>query len=326
MGCEISRSIAIHSILRGLSTFPWTNLLYHNQFDSVIRFSWQIFALIIRFVATLSAWFVLNQIWPRYKFQTLIASLLFLVFPGFSQHWVAFTHINQEWIPFISYLLSFGFTARELRGDPKKKTVNSIIALLLLIIGIFPTEYFIGLEPLRFLFIWVIIAENTKGFWPRFIRTMKRWWPYVLIWIVDALWLAYYYKSGAYISYGVTATQHMLSIKALLLAFGDAFWKAGFYVWMQVLVLTGQSIIAPTTILTFVLIVLSFLSIAFYILHLDLSTPFHLPLFSTKMGEEKEGDLLSPPSSLVSLVSCSAAFHRSPPAFRSRCNPQMTAS
>ncbi len=200
---------------------------------------WQIFALIIRFAAALSAWFALNQIWPRYKFQTLIASLLFLVFPGFSQHWVAFTHINQEWIPFIFYLLSFGFTARALRGDPKKKTINSIIALLLLIVGIFPTEYFIGLEPLRFLFIWVIISEETTGFWSRFIQTMKRWWPYLLIWIVDALWLAYYYKSGAYISYGVTATRHALSIKALLLAFGDAFWKAGFYVWAQVLVLTA---------------------------------------------------------------------------------------
>jgi hypothetical protein len=249
---------------------------------------WQIFALIIRFLATLSAWFALNQIWPRYKFQTLIVSLLFLVFPGFSQHWVAFTHINQEWIPLIFYLLSFGFTARAIR-DPKKKTVNSIIALLMLIIGIFPTEYFIGLEPLRFLFIGVIIAEETKGFWSRFIQTLKHWWPYFLIWIVDALWLAYYYKSGAYISYGVTATQHALSIKALLLAFGDAFWKAGFYVWAQVLVLTAQSISAPTTILTFVLIVLSFLSIAFYILHLDLYTPFRLPPFSEKMGGEKEG-------------------------------------
>src|SRR5271157_3721587 len=231
---------------------------------------WQIFALIIRFIAALSVFFALNQIWPRYKFQTLIASLLFLVFPGFSQHWVAFTHINQEWIPFIFYLLSFGFTACALR-DPKKKGINSIIALLLLMVGIFPTEYFIGLEPLRFLFIWVIIAEETKGFWSRFIQTMKRWWPYLLIWIVDALWLAYYYKSGAYISYGVTATRHALSIKALLLAFGDAFWKAGLYVWMQVLVLTGQSLTAPTTLLTFVIIVLSFLSIAFYILNLDLS-------------------------------------------------------
>src|SRR5271157_5003818 len=249
---------------------------------------WQIFALIIRFIAALSVFFALNQIWPRYKFQTLIASLLFLVFPGFSQHWVAFTHINQEWIPFIFYLLSFGFTACALR-DPKKKGINSIIALLLLMVGIFPTEYFIGLEPLRFLFIWVIIAEETKGFWSRFIQTMKRWWPYLLIWIVDALWLVYYYKSGAYISYGVTATRHALSIKALLLAFGDAFWKAGFYVWVQVLILARQSITAPTSLLTFVLIVLSFLSIAFYILHLDLSTPLHLPPFSLKMGGEKEG-------------------------------------
>jgi len=231
---------------------------------------WQIFALIIRFAATLSAWFTLNQVWPRYKFQTLIASLLFLVFPGFSQHWVAFTHINQEWIPLIFYLLSFGFTARALRGDPKKKTSNSIIALLMLIIGIFPTEYFIGLEPLRFLFIWVIISEETKGFGSRFIQTMKRWWPYLLIWIGDALWLAYYYKSGAYISYGVTAAQHAPSFKALLLAFGDAFWKAGFYVWAQVLVLTAQSITAPTSLLTFVLIILSFSFIAFYVSHLDL--------------------------------------------------------
>ncbi|HEY9152873.1 MAG TPA: hypothetical protein VIN60_08315, partial [Anaerolineales bacterium] len=248
---------------------------------------WQILALIIRFIAGLSAWFALNEIWPRYKFQTLIASLLFLVFPGYSQNWVAFTHINQEWIPFIFYLLSFGFTARALR-NPTKKTTNSIIALLLLIIGVFPTEYFIGLEPLRFLFIWVIIADETKGFWPRSIQTLKRWWPYLLIWMVDAVWLAYYYKSGAYVSYGVTATRHALSIPALLLAFGDAFWKAGFYVWVQVLILTTQAVTAPTSLLTFILILLSFLSIAFYILHLELFTPLHLPPNSLNLGGEKE--------------------------------------
>ncbi|HVF24768.1 MAG TPA: hypothetical protein VNA23_02705, partial [Anaerolineales bacterium] len=73
---------------------------------------WQIFALIIRLISGLSAWFALNQIWPRHQRQVYIASLLFLVFPGYSQHWVALTHINQEWIPFIFYLLSFGFTAR----------------------------------------------------------------------------------------------------------------------------------------------------------------------------------------------------------------------
>src|SRR5918996_5186573 len=113
---------------------------------------WQIFALIIRFTSGLVAWFALNQIWPRHKRQALIASLLFLVFPGYSQHWVAFTHINQEWIPFIFYLLSFGFTARALRNhhviarngfSPTKQSpvhagLNTIFALLFLVAGVFP--------------------------------------------------------------------------------------------------------------------------------------------------------------------------------------------
>ena len=73
---------------------------------------WQIFALGIRCLSGLAAWFALNQIWPNHKRQALVAALLFLVFPGYSQHWVALTHINQEWIPLLFYLISFGFTAR----------------------------------------------------------------------------------------------------------------------------------------------------------------------------------------------------------------------
>ena len=139
---------------------------------------WQIFALLIRFFAVLSAWFALTQVWPRHKRQTLVVSLLFLVFPGYSQHWVAFTHINQEWIPFIFYLLSFGFTALALRksiaqsevggGDAAQSTKRSLIptnhtilALLFLVVGVFPTEYFVSIEPMRFLFIWVIVSEQS---------------------------------------------------------------------------------------------------------------------------------------------------------------------
>ena len=230
---------------------------------------WQIFALIIRFLAGLLVWSLLNQIWPDHKRQTLIASFLFLVFPGYSQHWVALTHINQEWIPFIFYLLSFGFTARAIRS-PQKVLSSTIIALLFLVLGVFPTEYFIGLEPLRFLFIWVIIAEETKDFWRSFIQTFKRWWPYLLIWILNASWLAYYYKSGAYISYGVTSTNHIPSFYDTLTTLGDALWKAGFYVWAQVLVLATQSITAPSTLLTLALIFLSFFLLLFYIFKLQL--------------------------------------------------------
>ncbi|HET9589496.1 MAG TPA: hypothetical protein VFO91_11980 [Anaerolineales bacterium] len=229
---------------------------------------WQIFALLIRFLSGLSAWFALSQIWPHHKRQALIASLLFLVFPGYSQHWVAFTHINQEWIPFIFYLLSFGFTARALR-NPDKVLRDTTSALLLLIAGVFPTEYFIGLEPLRFFFIWVILSERLQGLWQRLTQTLRHWWPYLLIWLANAAWLAYFYAFGAYGSYEVEVAQDPPNITEALSALGEALWKAGFYIWMQVLVLISETLSAPTTLATLVLMSVSFVALILYLKKFD---------------------------------------------------------
>jgi hypothetical protein len=231
---------------------------------------WQIFALIIRFLSALSAWFVLKQVWPNDRHQTLIASLLFLVFPGYSQHWVALTHINQEWIPFIFYLLSFGFTARALR-NPDRFNSNTIYALLLLIAGVFPTEYFVSMEPLRFLFIWVILSEQIDGAWNRFVQTLKRWWPYLFVWLANAIWLAYFYTIGGYESYEVEVVKEPLTLLRIISTFGEAVGKAGFYVWIQVLVLASKAISSPTNLLTLAFVILAFILILFYFMNLDLS-------------------------------------------------------
>jgi hypothetical protein len=244
---------------------------------------WQLFALIIRFLSTLSAWFALKQIWPRHRRQTLIASLLFLVFPGYSQHWVAFTHINQEWIPFIFYLLSFGFTARALRRQPviarsmtTKQYPNypardTVFAILLLIAGVFPTEYFVSIEPLRFLFIWVIVSESVHGFGQRFIESLKRWIPYLLIWLANGAWLAYFYTIGGYESYDVEIVNQPLTVTGLASMLAEAIWKAGFYIWAQVLVLISKAIAAPTSLVTLALAAVTFLLIAFYVSRLNFS-------------------------------------------------------
>jgi hypothetical protein len=280
-----------------------------------VPLNWQIFVLIIRFISGLSAWFALNHIWPQHKRQVLVASLLFLVFPGYSQHWVAFTHINQEWIPFIFYLLSFGFTARALRHQrltapsnraeatpsliqrhllhrtqvqvllvhlgldtaskstrltrPSSPRNDTLYALLLLIAGVFPTEYFIGLEPLRFLFIWVILSEEVPGFRQRLTQTLKHWWPYLLIWLGNAVWLAYFYTFGAYGSYEVEVVQSPLKITQIFSAMGDAFWKGGFYIWAQVLVLASKAVTAPTSLLTLILIGIAFIFFVFYLTRLN---------------------------------------------------------
>ena len=232
---------------------------------------WQIFALVIRLIIGLSAWWMFKQIWPAQPRIGLIAALLILVFPGYSQHWVALTHINQELIPFIFYLLSFGFTFKALRAE--KPLPYAVIALLLQLCGIFPTEYFFGLEGLRFLFLLSIFQGNSIE---RYKKTMKVWWPYLTIWMLNAAWLIYYYKFGPYNSYEVTAAQSSNPVYFLTEAL-DALWKAGFYIWAQVLVLTFRSLPAPASLLTLGLIAIS----------LALLTPYLLRFAQTEESNEK---------------------------------------
>ncbi len=225
---------------------------------------WQIFALVIRFTIGLSAWWMFKQIWPERPRAALIASLFILVFPGYSQHWVALTHINQELIPFIFYLLSFGFTFKALRAE--HPLPYTIIALLLQVCGIFPTEYFFTAEALRFLFLFFHFQEN---FWARLTKTFKVWWPYLLIWIINAAWLFYYYKFGAYNSYGITIDDTKTVTALSLLAIPDALFKVGFYAWVQILVLAGQTVTAPSTLGTLALIVFAFILLAYYLQKFD---------------------------------------------------------
>jgi len=228
---------------------------------------WQSLALLLRFALGLSAWWTFKSIWPKANWQTLTAALLFMVFPGYSQHWVAYTHINQEWIPFLFYLLSFGFTAKAFR-QPEKSRWFTGLALLLLILGVFPTEYFATQEPLRFLFLWVLVAEESVGFWPRIRRILKLWRPYLLVWLGSAAWLVYYYKFGAYASYGISVAGQ-LSPSDFILVMADALWKAGLYSWGQVLVLAARSLSNPSTLLSLGMIVVSFVLVAFYLRQLE---------------------------------------------------------
>ena len=248
---------------------------------------WQIFALIIRFLIGLSAWWMFKQVWPERPRLALSAALFVLIFPGYSQHWVAFTHINQELIPFIFYLLSFGFTFKALRAE--KPIAYTVIALLLQVCGIFPTEYFFGLEGLRALFLF---AQFQGSFIERFTKTFKHWWPYLLIWVLNAAWLIYYYKFGPYTSYEVTATQSLTPFVFLVEAL-DALWKTGLYIWTQVLFLTFSSLPAPASLLTLGLIAVSFVILVFY---------FTRSPLSQEEGSGSEGEKSLIPIGLLGIV------------------------
>ena len=229
---------------------------------------WQSLALVLRFTLAWTAWWTFKSIWPKARWQTLTAGLFFLVFPAYSQHWVAYTHINQEWIPFLFYLLSFGLTVKAFR-TPEKSTHFTGLALVCMILGIFPTEYFATQEPLRILFLWALVAEETVGFWARIRRILRLWWPYLVVWLANAIWLVYYYRFGEYASYGVSSIGDTSALH-LVLAMADAIWKAGLYSWGQLLVLAGQSMRNPSTLLALGLSAFSFVMLSVYLSKLDL--------------------------------------------------------
>ncbi len=235
---------------------------------------WQVFALFIRFIIGLSAFWMFNQIWKERPRTALFAALLILIFPGYSQHWVAFTHINQELIPFIFYLLSFGFTFKAIRTQ---KPIYTVIAVLLQVCGIFPTEYFFGIEGIRFLLLFSFFQG---GIIERFTKVFKQWLPHLFIWILNAAWLFYYYKFGPYNSYEVTATRS-LTVSTLILEALDSLWKVGLYIWVQVLPLTFSSITAPASLLTLGLVAASLIFLTLYLsrtnLHDGTEPNFHAP-------------------------------------------------
>ena len=230
---------------------------------------WQSLAVLVRLAMGLSAWWTYKTVWPEAGWGTFSAGLLFLVFPGYSQHWAAYTHINQEWIPFLFYILSFGLTALAFR-TPGKTTRLRTLALVCMLLGVFPSEYFATQEPLRFLFLWALVSEHTGGFRTRAVRSLKLWAPYLLVWIANGAWLVYYYRYGAYASYQVSAVGSLENPPAMVLwsflsAMAGALWKAGVYSWGRIMLLVPGSLGVPSTWLTIAVILLAFVLLAYYL-------------------------------------------------------------
>ena len=163
---------------------------------------WQLIGLAIRLFLSLELWFVLQLVWPSQKSNLIWVVLLFTVYPGYQQQWVAFTHVNQELIPLLFLLASFGVTAMALRSANHKKNLT-LLALALQVIGLFSTEYFFGLEILRFFFILVIVAETLTVRKDILRKAGLLWLPYFIVWMLNAAWTYAYHHSAVYNSYEI---------------------------------------------------------------------------------------------------------------------------
>jgi len=220
-------------------------------------FTWQIFAMALRYLTGLGVWWSFSKVWPDYKCQVGLLSLCFIVFPGYQSQWVALTHSNQELISLAAYLFSFGFTALAVR-QPGQRFVNTTVSLLLMFLGLFPTEYFFGLELLRPIIIFFIL-KATDTIKQDMVKTLRTWLPYLVLWISNSLFLIFYRRSGVYESYGVKALGifqlELLQLIARLIEDTiKAIGIAGLQAWTAPLNLLTQPLLVISNLLTIILI------------------------------------------------------------------------
>jgi hypothetical protein len=192
--------------------------------------TWQLLGLFIRFILGLQVWSLLRKVFPTRERSVLWVVLLFTVYPAYGQQWVALTHINQELIPLIFLLSSFILTVNLLRSGKTSLPLTSL-AILLQIFGLFSTEYFFGLEILRFFFILVIFAESITDKKDLFKKTVMQWLPYLVIWLINAAWTYSYHRSDAYNSYQIGISS-LLSPLALVNEFITTLSLSGFTAWL----------------------------------------------------------------------------------------------
>jgi hypothetical protein len=227
---------------------------------------WQLIALVLRWVSAVLVWAILRQVWPRHPRAALWTSLLFLVYPGFGEQFIAmmYTHF---YIILICYLLSLYLSIRALRS-PQHQVALTIAALVFSFINLLTMEYFYFVEMARLLIFWYLLEGDQKA---RIRGAILRFAPYFAILLGISLWRAFFFKnqnaSYSYVTLENIRANPILGLWTLLQNIVSALWTTIPAAWFSPFGLPDISALGLyTAIATFALILAVGLLAGFYLL------------------------------------------------------------
>lgn len=147
---------------------------------------WQIYNLTWRVLGAFALAWTLRKIWPENKNQVAWVSLLFIIYPGFGQQFVAVNN-SRHLFPLITFFLSLGFMVSAVNHQ-KRLWPFTAISLALSLITMFTTEYYYGLEFIRPVILWIVLKEREKLNFRDLLKTVKAWLPYLIPLIAVFIW------------------------------------------------------------------------------------------------------------------------------------------
>jgi len=158
--------------------FPWTyQLLYFLVGSRPI--GWHIVTLLIRWAGTLFFANALIEFWPRYKTQIYWLGALLIVYPGFLQQTQSAAKARHI-MTLLLFTLSLYLMVLAIKHS-KWTRLFYPLSWVATFMHLFTTEYFSGLELLRPVLIWLLIASTDKKDFRTLRKVAAIYLPYLLV-------------------------------------------------------------------------------------------------------------------------------------------------
>lgn len=169
----------------------WTHMVF-TPLLGLSPFTWQLFQFGLTVLSAWGVYWSLSSLWPRARWQSAAAALLFLVYPAFNQHPPAVT-FHQQWLQYALYLLSLGLMLQAVRS-PRRYWLLTGLALACAVLQLSVTEYFAPLELLRPLLLWILVGQVMRGasFMQRARRTLALWLQYLVLVVAYGVWRLFF--------------------------------------------------------------------------------------------------------------------------------------
>jgi hypothetical protein len=153
---------------------------------------WHIFALLVRWLTVVGMWATLRLIWPNRLREVTWMAVLFAVYPVFTQQTVAVV-FTRHWSTFALYFLSLLAMILSVR-KPGWYWPFTLLGVLTAAVQLFTMEYFVGLELLRPIILWILLSESMPRYSQRLKKTLLYWLPYIFIFIVFIVWRLFIFQ------------------------------------------------------------------------------------------------------------------------------------
>ena len=173
---------------------PFWGMIY--QFTTAVigpqPWKWQVFGLVWRWLASVSLWYFIRQLWPRCREAALWAALLFIVFPALRQQPIAILY-GHFFIVMTAFLLSLALMLKAMR-DKGRFWLWTGLSLVLSLVNLLCMEYFFLLDLLRPVLLWAAFAEGSASFKANVKTAFKRWLPWLGLFIAVLVWRQFFFQ------------------------------------------------------------------------------------------------------------------------------------